>query len=105
MDDVREPPKFVQHKKRSKTKIFFSDLMVIVAIFTMLILFHEYTHATIFRSYGCTNIRHGFEPVAFYTTANCPDNSSSLATGINEIVGYNVAPFLGIMIFLLYKKD
>jgi len=64
---------------------------------------HEHTHATIFAIHGCENIRFGREKTAFFVTATCPDDSSELAHDINEIVGYNIMPFLGIIVFLLIK--
>jgi len=82
-----------------------SFALIIIWFLVAWIVLHEITHMEIDRIYGCTNISMSIEWNAVVTHAECPNNNSDLAQSINEVVGYNVMPFLLIILLVLIFKD
>jgi len=70
------------------------------------IFLHEVTHMQIFNYYGINDywIEWGDGYVAVNYKGECND-VCELAHSINEIVHYNVSPFLIIIILLMLIKD
>ena len=83
-----------------------TEIIFIILIFLMVLVQHEVTHYEIFKSHNCENIGFKINIKGIYTYATCPTNEQDLAQDINEIVGYNIMPFLMfIMILLIIGKD
>jgi hypothetical protein len=85
-------------------KIFLNIVFLLLLVTTFIFL-HELTHKTIYEKYGCTDIEQGYENFRFYTSAICTDKDVTLAQSIAEIVGYNIMPFLVILVFVAYTRD
>jgi hypothetical protein len=90
------------------TKILFKGLLGIILV-VVFIISHEITHEVIFEQYGCEDIRIDyFKYGAIATTsADCGNisNHDSMVQLqlLNEIVGYNIMPFLLFLVWILYN--
>lgn len=88
--------------KRPSAKKFMATFLLCMAVVVMI---HEGTHGVIMEYYGCENVTYGVSQVAFYT--NCTDDgagwtdSETLAHSVNEVVGYNIAPWLALIVVLV----
>lgn len=84
---------------------FMFIMFLIVCIF---VVFHETTHKAIFEMVGCevTEVHYGINN---YVRANCPagnaEHKADILNGINEIVGYNIVPFLILIVAILLIKE
>jgi len=71
-----------------KYKILYFDyvgLLLILFVIACFIVSHEATHGVIFSEYGCKNITYGYEPGAFYTTANCTMLAPTELSNVNMV--------------------
>lgn len=81
-----------------------NSIIFIILCMIGYIWLHELTHATIYEYYDCYDIEYHLE-LGWYpasVSAYCYDEDHKLAQSINEIIGYNVMPFLIILIYILY---
>lgn len=73
-----------------------------------LIAMHEITHYQILKYYGVDDENIYFfanwQMVGLYYEGECND-SCQLAHSINEVVGYNIMPFLVFICFILVVKE
>ena len=70
----------------------------IVLLLTMMTYLHEKTHERIFINEGCDDIKFNW----FSVSAECDANSNAdLLTSQNEIIGYNVAMPLYLLIIII----
>jgi len=78
------------------------EIIFIIFIFLMVIVLHEITHYEIYRAHNCKDIgfKIGIKGISIYAT--CPTDNQDLAQNINEIVGYNIMPFLMLIVMLLF---
>lgn len=83
--------------------IIFTSVIIAINIYT-----HEMVHNKIFLYLGCDDIEMKFGVINSYTTANCSMISDEsrltvdLANSINEVVGYQLTPFLILISSLLF---
>jgi len=83
----------------------FSMMMLLLVVS---IIFHEITHGTMFRYFGCKSVRYGIWLTGPYT--KCTDDEfvcseqCILAHSINEIVGYNIIPQMLFIQMILLKR-
>ncbi len=75
-------------------------MIIAIVIFGFLCsLAHEFVHEEIYESYDIDGEVTIFE---FFPEENCPTNECKLANSINDVVLYNLAPFLLLVIFGFY---
>jgi hypothetical protein len=80
------------------------ELFFLFCLLSAWVYFHELTHRTIYWEYGCEDIKTSFDIKGWTTTASCPESSVKLAQAENEVVGYNVMPFLIIIALIMFTK-
>lgn len=80
--------------------------LVVIITIGMQIYFHEFTHVQIMKYYGCEHIGTGFEDGSVFVIESCPTqemyDKAVLAHSINEIVGYNITPYLILIVNYLF---
>jgi len=80
-------------------------IIFVIIIFLGFIALHELTHYEIFKNHGCEDIHFKINKKGIHTIAFCPTDSQDLSNDINEIVGYNIMPFLMSILFILILKE
>ena len=75
--------------------------LFIVAIILSYLLFHELTHYAIFKVYDCEIDKYSW----YYVKGICPNDDARLPQAINEIIGYNIMPFLVLFISIYIAKE
>ena len=79
-------------------------IFVLISLIAATIYNHEVTHIQIIESYGITEykINYQWSKITIeHAAAKCTD-SCKLANSINEIIGYNVMPFLMLITFFMF---
>lgn len=102
---------------KESIKNFLNFILLVVIIMGVFVYVHEHTHAVIYYYFGCENITEHYldwsnnSDAPFmalaYTRADCDNGyvkgNMYASHSMNDIIGYNVIPFL-IAILLLLKK-
>ena len=90
--------------KRIIKEVFF--IIILLAVFVYL---HEATHYAINLNFGCDKLEFDFDGLGIVSTidpSSCINDDVLLAHSINEIVGYNIMPFLLLIIIIIsYQRD
>jgi len=83
-------------------------ILILIALVIVMVALHETTHYVIFSYYNCKDIKAGFcgiNPCVDADLASCSYLSDmKMLHGLNDIVGYNIMPFLTMILYFVILK-
>jgi hypothetical protein len=100
-----------------RIKTFLQFIILFLFMVAGVVFIHETIHGQIYNYYGCENVTYGVEADSlfssgFYTSADCGNidyrftyDIITLAHSINEIVAYQVTPYLVLIFFAILLKE
>ena len=92
----------------TKTKRIIATFAFLLIICLSFVVFHETTHYSLFKYYGCNNISYGHDFPVFYVEATCLVNTDNAdlkyLNGITDIVGYTIQFFI-VVFAILYLES